>query len=346
MSTKLDVYGLDQVTMTAVVRKLENKGGKKIGLDFLPFYDSPTEETMWDIVRAVNPAAAFRAVDGEAELVGRQAFDRAYADVVSMARKERFNTSDLRKIREAGMLPVIDGTQSLISQMAAEAKKKIRMALERCKNAIDNRLEWMQINALLGKIDSPSGSSVKFSVDYGIGGAQSGVVPSVLWSTVASATPLDDIQSWQTTVLDACGILPDTIIMSRKALRYIMNNTAIRTMMQYTNPMMSIDKAREVIQDNANINIILYDTMYTDETGATTSRFLAENKIIMLPSKNILPEGVGDTARVGHPLANYTAGYYSWSEEKKDPYGVFAGVGLDAFPRIIHPEVLFNATVF
>jgi len=346
MSTKLDVYGLDQVTMTQVVRKLEKKGGKKIGLDFLPFYDSPTEETMWDIIRAVNPLASFRAVDGEAELVGRQAFDRAYADVVSLARKERFNTSDLRKIREAGMLPVIDGTQSLVSQMANEAKRKIRAALERCKNAVDNRLEWMQINALLGKIDSPSGSNVKFSVDYGVTGGQTGVVPSVLWSTVASATPLDDIQSWQTTVLDNCGILPDTVIMSRKALRYIMNNTAIRTMMQYTNPMMSLSKAKEVIQDNADINIILYDTMYTDEVGTTTSRFLAENKIIMFPSRAILPEGVGDTARVGHPLANYTPGYYSWSEEKKDPYGVFAGVGLDAFPRLKHPEVLFNAIVF
>ena len=66
----------------------------------------------------------------------------------------------------------------------------------------------------------------------------------------------------------------------------------------------------------------------------------------MFPSKAILPEGIGDTARVGHPLANYTPGYYSWSEEKKDPYGVFAGVGLDAFPRLKHPEVLFNAIVF
>jgi len=129
MSDKLEIYGLDQATMTKVVRKLENKGGKKIGLGFLPFYDSATEETMWDVVRATNPLAKFRAVDGEAELVGRQAFDRAYADVVSIARKERFNMSDLRKIREAGMLPIVDGKISMVAQMAAESKEKIRQAL-------------------------------------------------------------------------------------------------------------------------------------------------------------------------------------------------------------------------
>lgn len=344
MSTNLDVYGLDQKTMTSVVRKLENKGGEKIGLNFLPFYDSPTEETMWDIVKAVNPLASFRAVDGEAELVGRQAFDRAYADVVSIARKERFNASDLRKIREAGMLPIVDGSVSLISQMATEAKRKIRTALDRCKTAIDNRLEWMQVNALLGKI-TYSGN-VKFDVDYGITPGQTGAVPTILWSTIATATPLDDIQSWQTTVLDNCGILPDTIIMSRKALRYIMNNTGLRTILQYTNPMLSLSKAKQLIEDNSSIKIVLYDTMYTSEDGATTSRILAENQIIMLPSAAILPEGVGDTARVAHPLSGYTPGYYTWNEEKKDPYGIYVGVGLDAFPRIKHPEVLFNATVF
>lgn len=344
MSDKLEVYGLDQKTMTAVVRKLENKGGKKIGLSYLPFYDSPTEELTWDIVKGVNPLADFRAVDGEAKLVGRQAFSRAYADVVSLAQKERFNASDLRKIREAGMLPVVDGNASLISQMGAAAKKKVRDALQRCKDAIDNRLEWMQINALLGKIESPSTSKVKFSVDYGITPGQSGVVPSTLWSTVASADPLGDLLDWQQTVLENTGVLLDTVIMSRKALKYALENTGLRTMMQYTNPMMSLTKAQQVIEENTGIKIELYDSTYTSEDGGTITRFLAENKIIMLASN--IPDGIGDTARVMHPLADYTPGYYSWTEEKKDPYGIEAGVGLDAFPRIKHPEALFNATVF
>jgi len=344
MSDKLEVYGLDQATMTKVVRLLENKGGKKIGLDFLPFYDSATEETMWDVVRATNPLAKFRAVDGEAELVGRQAFDRAYADVVSIARKERFNMSDLRKIREAGMLPVVDGKISMVAQMAAEAKKKVRMALERNKTAIDNRLEWMQVNALLGQITYAG--DVKFDVDYGLHAEHKGLTPSVSWETIASSTPLDDIMGWQETVEDNTGIRPDTIIMSSKALRYIAQSAQVRDTLKYTSPSFSPDRTKSFVESELGISIILYNTRYTNENGSTTSRILAENKIIMLPSKELLPDGIGDTARVGHALADYTPGYYTWTQEKKDPYALYAGVGLDAFPRIIHPEVLANAEVY
>jgi len=344
MSKKLEIYGLDQATMTKVVRKLENKGGKKIGLDFLPFYDSATEETMWDIIRATNPLAKFRAVDGEAELVGRQAFDRAYADVVSIARKERFNMSDLRKIREAGMLPVVDGKVSITSQLGAEAKRKVRQALERCKTAIDSRLEWMQINALLGKI-TYSGD-VKFDVDYGLVATQKGLTPTTDWSTVATSTPLDDIMGWQKVVEDNCGIRPDVVIMSSQALQYIAQSAQMRDTLKYTSPVFSPNKTQSYVESELGISIILYNTRYTDEEGTTTSRMLAEDKIIMLPSKELLPDGIGDTARVGHALANYTPGYYTWTEEKKDPYAMFAGVGLDAFPRIIHPEVLLNAKVY
>ncbi len=340
---KLSVYGLDQATMTSVVNKLENKGGKKIGLTYLPFFNSPTEELTWDIVKAVSPLADFRAVDGEAKLVGRQAFDRAYADVVSLAQKERFNASDLRKIREAGMLPVVDGKISLAAQQGAAAKKKVRDALQRCKDAIDNRLEWMQINALLGKVSSPSTSKIKFSVDYGITPGQSGVVPSVLWSSTATSDPLGDILDWQQTVLEKTGVLMTVAIMSRKALMYALKAKGMRTIMQYTNPMLSLTKAQQVIEENTGIKIELYDSTYTNASGRTITRFLAENTVIMLAPTS---DGIGDTARVMHPLADYKPGYYTWTEEKKDPYGIEAGVGLDAFPRIKHPEALFNAKVF
>lgn len=344
MSEKIEVCGMDQETMTKVVNKLENKGGKKIGLEFLPFYDVATEKLQWDIMRAANPMANFRAVDGESELVGRRAFDRGYAEIVSMSIKERFNTSDLRAIREAGMLPVVDNNPSMIAQMGAEAKKKLRQALERCKTAVDNRVEWMAINALLGKIEFSG--KVKFSVDYGITPGQTGIIPSVLWSTTASADPLGDIQTWQDLVQENTGIVPNTIIMSRAVLRLISKNTTVRDAMKYTNPVLNLAAAKKFIEDNTEVtNVIVYDSMYTDNDGGNSTRFLDESYIIMLPGKDQLPDGVGDIARAGHPLANYQPGYYTFQKEEIDPYGVFVGVGLDAFPRITHPEVLLNAKV-
>ena len=337
---------MDVITMIEVVRKLENKGGPKIGGKYLPTKVSATEEITWDIVRAVSPIASFKAVDGETELAGKNAYDRGYAEVVNMGRKHRYNASDLRKIKEAGMLPMIDGQVSQAALMGAAAKKKVRDGLEEDKLAIDNRLEWLQINALLGVINSPAGSKVKFSADFGIQAGQSGVVPSILWSTIATAKPLADLQAWQQTVLDNTGVMLDTVIMSRKALNYIKDNTLLATTMQYTNPLQSVEQARRIIEDNTGLNIEIYDTTYTADDGSGITRFLPQNTIIMLPSANILPEGVGKTITVGHPLANYTPGYYVWEETKMDPYGLEVGVGYDAFPAITHPEALFNAVVF
>jgi hypothetical protein len=344
MSDKLEIHGMDVATMTEVVRTLENKGGPKIGGKYLPTKVSPTEEITWDIVKAVSPIASFKAVDGETELAGKNAYDRGYADVVNMGRKHRYNASDLRKIKEAGMLPVVDGAVSSIALIGAQAKAKVRAGLEEDKLAIDNRLEWMQVNALLGKISYTG--KIKFSVDFGIKDGQSGVVPSILWSTIATAKPLADLQGWQQTVLDNTGILLDTVIMSRKALNYIKDSTLLATTMQYTNPLQSVEQARRIIEDNTGLTIEIYDTTYTSDNGGTTTRFLAANTIIMLPSASVLPEGVGKTMMVGHPLANYTPGMYVWEETKKDPYGLEVGVGLDAFPVITHPEALFNAVVF
>lgn len=344
----LEVKGLDQKTVTEVVRKAENVGGQKIGEQFLPFYTVPTMETMWDVVHAVSPLADFRAKDGEAKIRGKQAFDRAYADLIDMAEKERFNASDVAIANMAGVFNQIDATKGQVPNIAEmlgnEKLKNMTNSVIALREAIENRLEWLRINALLGKI-SYSGK-VKFDVDYAIPGNQTGVTPSVAWSTVATSDPLGDILTWQEVVRDATGLTPDIVIMSSKALRYVMQSTALKTAMQYTNPLMSVAKAKEIIESNANVKIIAYDAQYTDEAGTTRGRYLAEDKIIMLPSKAVLPKGVGDVATMPHVLAGFQAGFYSWQKTEMDPYMLEIGVGLTAFPRIKHPEALFNAKVY
>ena len=347
MSERLDIQGLDQATMTAVVNKLEDVGGKRIGLKYLPFKNFPTEEIQWDIVKNYSPLASFRAVDGESEIVGRKAFDRAYADIVSISRKERFNTSDLRKIREAGSLNVNKDNPSLIQQMANQAKGRIREALQRNKLAVDNRIEWMAIQAMQGNIDSPSNSKIKFSVDYGFNAGQKGVRPTNLWSDLTNSTPIKDLQDWMLTVQDNTGIEPDTVIMSRQVLNYITNNENIKGELQYTNPLMNKKRAMEIIEENTGLKIELYDSTYTDESNSDAiTRFLPKNIVIMLPSKNVVPAGLGFMARASHPLNDFKPGYYTWTEEVKDPYGIEGGVGMDCFPAITQPEAFFTADVY
>jgi major capsid protein E len=338
---KLEIYGMNQVSMTKVVNKINTDvQAARIGLQFFPWENSATEEITWDIVKAASPLANFKSMDGESEIRGKRAFAQGYASVVCLSQKERFNASDLRKLREAGMLPVVDGVASMAAQQGQAVKKKITKSLTEMKIAIDNRVEWMQINALLGKIEYDG--KVSFDVDFAIPGDQTGLVPDDLWSDAANSTPIADIQGWKQSVRDEQGLELDTIIMSSKSLHYIALNEELRTTMQYTNPLFSDEKTKQLVENEVGVSIMIYDAKYTDEQGDNLTRFLPEAQIIMIASKS----KVGVTFRIGHAHANYVPGHYTWQETKTDPYGLEVGVGLDAFPAVQSPETLLNATVF
>lgn len=330
-------------TMTQVVSKL-NPATSKVFAQFLPVKNVATKQTMWDIVHASNGIADFRAEDAEAQLVEREAYDQAFADLADIAEKERFNDTDLRTLREAGSLPISEDGPGLIQAMAAEAELKQRQAMQRLRTRVDNRLEWMRVNALMGSIAYNS-KGLKFTVDYGIPTAQKDQAPAVPWSTLASAKPLEDIQGWQVFLRNTYGREAKTMICSYQTMLYIAQNTAIQAAMQYTMPMMTVTDAVNFVQSKLNLTVVLYDSTYQD-SNKVYQRYMPENKVILIPDLSDLPEGLGDTAVTGHAHNNYQPGYYTWTEQKADPYGVFVGVGIEAFPRLMHPEVLYTVNAW
>jgi hypothetical protein len=91
--------------------------------------------------------------------------------------------------------------------------------------------------------------------------------------------------------------------------------------------------------------VIVYDSFYKDASG-TTTRFVPQNKVILLPPQEVNGEVLGDVADGPHPHNNYKPGVYTWTQIKKDPYSVFVGVGRECFPRIYHPDWIMHATVY
>ncbi len=335
-----DITILNQKTLTAIINELQYDPAY-IGNRFFPLETVPTDVTVWDILVDSGGIANFRAKDGEAELMQEEANKQAMAEVADIAEKTRFNATDLRKLREAGQAPL--GVPSLLGDIGAEAERKVARRMAKLNRRVDARTEWMQIQALTGGI-SFSGKVI-FDVDYGIPVGQKEVVPSTLWDTVATATPLDDIMSWMDTVEEACGVRPRNMICSNSVLRYLSQNTVLRDTFKYTKPFFNISAVSDILTDNAQLNIIPYNGLYTASNG-TRTRMLAENTIILLPDQT-LPNGdpLADTATVPHPLNNYQSGKYTWREEKKDPYGIEVGVGISAFPRLYHPETILTAVV-
>jgi len=341
---------LQKATLTRVVNKI--KISSHLGEEFLPFKPVPTEKTIWDVVEADMGMAKFVAPDAESPLVDKRKIDQVIATIASIREKERFIESDLRAIREAGELPIVEDSPTLMNALKTQAEQRLRDSLTRLKNRVANRLEWMRWQAMLGTVSYDDGDVI-FSVDYGIPAANKVTLSgTAVWSDTTNADPLKNINDWIDTYIDnQSGLAPTRMVMSRKSLGYIAQNAKIRDLLKYNNNINpevfgSPKMAQQLILNLTDIvKIHVYDSFYEDASG-TSLRYLAQNKIIMLPEPVTNGETLGDVADGPHPHNNYKPGLYTWTETKKDPYTTFVGVGRECFPRIFHPDWIFVATVY
>ena len=341
----VNVSLMDKKTMLEVVRELL-PSDDFVGTTILPMKDEATEKVMADLILTNSGIANYRAADAEAELKGKDILQQIILEIADIAKKERFNTTDVQAIREAGELPVLDDAPTLIAQIGAQARVKFRESLEELRRQCDNRIEWHSIQALLGTISVTS--PVVFSVDFGIPSTQTGLTPTVQWDTTATSTPSDDLVAWQETVNDATGVVPDGCLMSRKALLYASKAAAFRDVVKQAGEFLfSIKQVKSLLQDHTGLAISIYDAMYHTRasTGTLTStRMLDYHKIILYPS-NLPTPGLGRNLTCPHPHGNYQPGFYTWDDTKKDPWGYEVGVGIKCFPVIYQPRTLLNATV-
>ncbi len=120
------------------------------------------------------------------------------------------------------------------------------------------------------------------------------------------------------------------------------------------------------------MKFLIYDSVYrTRSIGGTTfvnNRFLSDNKVYLLPMSIDATEdqtgrngafptqtGVGsfDDTEIGfaktltapHPEGDWSAGYYEWEDEQRDPWIHVRGSGIKAFPVFPYMEYTYTMTV-
>lgn len=335
---------LKRKSMQSIVDQLQ-PSGSHIGARFFPNEEEPTEESIWDVVKAGEGLASFRATDAEARLMEGKKFDRRIASVTDMAAKRRLNITDIRAIREAGENPIVE--RSLVSQMAKRAERRITRELGRMREVVDNRLEWARMNALLGEISyKDTNNNVSIQLDYNIPVTQKNLNPGVDWDTVATSDPIKDLQTWIEVIVDKTGVTPTQFITSRKALFLAGQSEKLRGEFKYTRPLLTASDVQSVFMDKLGLTAIIYDSVYYEND--TAYRFIPQNKFILLPDTDSLTGShrFADTAVVPHPLNDYKGAHYVWKKEEKDPWGIEVGVGLTALPRIYQPNVILTADLW
>ena len=342
---------MQKATLTKIVKDIIIS--PHIGESILPYVPVATEKTVWDIVETDLGMAKFVAPDAESPMVDKLKVDQAAATIASIREKERFIESDLRAMREAGELPLVnDSPQTLLAALKTEAEQKLRKSLNRLKTRVSSRIEWMRWQSLQGNITYDDGD-IKFAIDYGIPAANKVTLSGTqMWSDTTNADPLTNINDWiQTFIENRQGLAPARMYCTRKTLGYMTQNSKIRDLLKYnsrTDPAVfgSPKQAKKLILNMTDlVEVHVFDSFYKTAAGVQT-RFLPENRIIMLPPSVVDGEVLGDVADGPHAHGGYKPGFYTWTQRKKDPYTVFVGVGRETFPRIYHPDWIFIADVF
>lgn len=338
-----------------------------IGLSLIaPFHDVQSDDVIFSYTRGITAGLApARAEDAESEMAGKDdSIGSGRASVVDWAIKDHYDASDVTRYREANILGGLAGAEnlSLVVRSITEdwGNKLARDSMLRRKR-IDNRLEWLIMQALdTGKIIYNDGK-IQFTTDFGRPASQQDFAPpsGFLWSNAANMDPIEDILTIQADAFDKFGITLDRLIISRKIWRNMRKSKKFSDALTGYNPLYKVsgwgDKAgADFIANQTSVNLIMYDSVYrTRAIGSNTTvntKFVRDNSVIFLPSEADVANlddaiGFAKTLTSPHPEGNFTSGYYEWERATVDPWGHDMGTGIKAFPVFPHLDMSYVMTV-
>lgn len=289
----------------------------------------------------LTDAATFRAYDAESPIGNRPGVTRVTGELPPISRKIRLGEYDrLRQRRDDGAI-----RDAILSDA-------VRMA-----RAVAARLEMARGEALYRGSLVISENGVIATVDFGRAGGHT-VAPGVLWSTVATATPLLDLITWRDTYINTNGEAPGALLMSTTVMGYLLRNAELRTLASTTagSPaIVSQAAVNQVFAAHGLPPIYIYDAQVRVNGAAT--RVIPADRVIMLPapgnpdapdSSDLGATLLGTTAESLEPefgLSGVEPGVVSGSYSTKDPVAVWTKAAAIGLPVLANPDLTLAADV-
>jgi hypothetical protein len=368
-----------------------------IGLaSIAPFLDVATDDVIFDYIKGgySDGLAPARAEDAEAELAQKDEalYGQGRAAVIDWSLKDKYTASDVTRYREAlflnaqtrgvdsGSLPL-----NFVGRTVEDFQRRLAIhdALRRRK--LDNRLEWMIMQAIETGGISYNDGKIKFTVSYGRPANQQDQAPASGLYNTTTFDPIGDINAMNDFMFNLYGVRLHRAITSRRVFNALWKSSKFTALTGLAvpgsvapgvggSPPTPIDPnylmagwgpeaAVAVIERATGVKFELYDSVYrTRPLGGTTwtnNRFLSDNKIFFLPASlgDTAPGGTSlgeiDDTEIGfaktltapHPEGNWSSGYYEWEDETRDPWMHVRGSGVKAFPVFPYMEYTYSMTV-
>lgn len=382
MAESLDRLIRKEVSLGAIREKLPP--ADHIGLSQIaPFLDVESDDAIFDYIAGgySESLAPQRAEDAEAELAQKDdlLYGQGRAAVVDWSLKDKYTASDVTRYREdlfiqqslqgitRNDLPLnfrgrmVDGFQNRLARDDARRRR-----------ALDNRIEWLIMQAIQTGGISYNDGKIKWSVDFGRPAGQQDQAPASGLYNTTTFDPIGDFTEVSDLMYDTYGVRPARVIASRKLLNQIWKSDrwlARVGIIVGGTPSSPIDNpayltgnwsrqaAIDALSQEVGMQFIEYDSVYrTRPVGGTTytnNRFLADDRFYFLPTAGIENTGtLGpiDDTEIGfaktltspHPEGNWESGFYEWEDESKDPWMHVRGSGIKAFPVFPYMELTYT----
>ena len=190
------------------------------------------------------------------------------------------------------------------------------------RRKLDNRLEWLIMQAIETGGIAYNDGKIKFTVSYGRPAGQQNQAPAGgLWGT-STSDPIGDIIAMNQTMFDLYGVRMDMALISTRVANAIWKSN--RFVAAFGLPVvggtasspldpnyMGLDAysprgALEIVSRQTGIEFVIYDAVYrTRAIGSSTyvnNKFLSDNKVYFMPKS--VNAGDGDTnVKNGFPSA-------------------------------------------
>lgn len=283
-------------------------------------------------------AATFRAYDAESPIGSRPGINRVTGELPPISRKVRLGEYDRLRQRRANA----QITDAIFSDAARMAR------------AVMARIELARGQALYAGSVTISENGVVATISFGRAGGHT-VAPGTLWTTVATATPLQDLMTWRDTYVATNGTEPGAILTSRRVLALMMRNAEMRNLVFPAANQPSLVTETAVAQGLAAYGlppIFTYDAQVRVNGSAT--RVIPDDRLILLPA-----QGSADASDLGATLFGTTAeslepefgltgdepGVVAGSYSTKDPVAVWTKAAAIALPVLANANLTLAADV-
>ena len=156
--------------------------------------------------------------------------------------------------------------------------------------------ERMRMMALTTGIVSMAANGQSFTFDYGIPTEHKGNA-NVAWSNTAAADPIEDIRAAKEKILDDTGAVITRAMCDGKTWRNIRNNERIKKeIFVLSNGVGAISdkRLRQYIMDELEIDVMVNDKRYKDESGAA-AKFMPDDTFVMFPDGDLGKTWFGTT---------------------------------------------------